>query len=103
VHCSVRPEPFGLVVAEAMAQGRAVVAFDAGGPGEMIESGVSGRLVAPGDTDALASAISDLLARPDLRARLGEAARRRARHFSVAAMVQRMHGVYDTVLAGRRP
>lgn len=102
VHCSVRPEPFGLVVAEAMAQGRAVVAFDAGGPGEMIESGVSGRLVAPGDIEALAAAINDLLARPDLRARIGEAARRRARYFSVGAMVQRMHEVYDTVLAGRR-
>ncbi|MBA3948538.1 MAG: glycosyltransferase family 4 protein [Acidobacteria bacterium] len=102
VHCSVRPEPFGLVVAEAMAQGRAVVAFDAGGPGEMIESGVSGRLVAPDDTEALASAVSDLLTRPDFRTRMGEAARRRARRFSVATMVQRMHEVYDAVLASRR-
>lgn len=100
VHCSLSPEPFGLVVAEAMAQGRAVVAFDEGGPAEMIESGLSGKLVAPGSAEALASAISDLLARPELRARLGDGARRRARHFSVEAMVRRMHVVYDHV---RRP
>lgn len=102
VHCSLSPEPFGLVVAEAMAQGRAVVAFDEGGPAEMIESGVSGRLVAPGSAEALAAAISDLLARPDLRARLGDGARRRARHFSVDNMVHRMHFIYDDVLAARR-
>lgn len=102
VHCSLSPEPFGLVVAEAMAQGRAVVAFDEGGPAEMIESGVSGKLVSPGSADALAAAICELLARPDLRARLGEGARRRARHFSVEAMVHRMHFVYDDVMARGR-
>jgi len=102
VHSSITPEPFGLVIAEALAEGKPVVAFDEGGPAEMIESGRSGRLVAPGSTEALAAATSDLIARPELRARIAEGARSRARHFAVDAMLRRMHFVYDEVLAGRR-
>lgn len=99
VHCSIDPEPFGLVIAEAMAEGKPVVAFDEGGPAEMIESGRSGRLVAPGSTDAIAAATADLLARPDLRERIAEGARARAAHFDVEAMLRRIHFVYDEVLA----
>jgi glycosyltransferase involved in cell wall biosynthesis len=102
VHSSISPEPFGLVIAEALAEGKPVVAFDEGGPAEMIESGRSGRLVAPGNTDALAGATIELLARPELRTRIAEGARQRARHFSVEAMLRRMHFVYDEVLAGRK-
>jgi glycosyltransferase involved in cell wall biosynthesis len=102
VHSSIKPEPFGLVIAEALAEGKPVVAFDEGGPAEMIESGRSGRLVAPGSTEALAAATSDLLARPELRERLAEGARRRSRHFALDAMLRRMHFVYDEVLAGRK-
>lgn len=99
VHCSIDPEPFGLVIAEAMAEGKPVVAFDEGGPAEMIESGRSGRLVAPGSTDAIAAAVADLLARPDLRERIADGARARATHFGVDAMLRRMQFVYDEVLA----
>ena len=102
VHSSIKPEPFGLVVAEAMAEGKPVVAFDEGGPSEMIESGRSGRLVAPGDTGALAAAVIDLLNRPDLRAKIGAAAQQRARHFSAGETTRRMHDVYDEVMQGRR-
>lgn len=101
VHSSIRPEPFGLVIAEALAEGKPVVAFDEGGPAEMIESGRSGKLVAPGSTDALASGVIELLERPDLRARIAEGARQRARHFAVDAMLRRIQFVYDDVLAGR--
>jgi len=74
VHASVEAEPWGLVVAEAMAAGRPVVAAAAGGPLEMIQHGVNGWLVPPGDPAALAASLEYLLARPELRARLGEAA-----------------------------
>jgi glycosyltransferase involved in cell wall biosynthesis len=100
VHSSITPEPFGLVIAEALAEGKPIVAFDEGGPAEMIESGRSGRLVAPGDTDALAAAIDELLRRPELRARIGEGARQRAKHFGVEAMLRRMHFAYDEVAKG---
>lgn len=78
VHASIEPEPWGLVVAEAMAAGRAVVASACGGPLEMIEHGRHGLLSAPGDAEALASCIAELLSDAELRARLGRAARARA-------------------------
>lgn len=100
VHSSISPEPFGLVVAEALAEGKPIVAFDEGGPSEMIESGRSGRLVAPGDVEAMAAAIDELLRRPDLRARISEGARQRARHFGVEAMLRRMQFAYEEVVGG---
>ncbi len=78
VHASVEPEPWGLVVAEAMACGRAVLAAASGGPLEMIDHKRTGWLAAPGDEVALAAWLEILLANPALRAELGEAARRHA-------------------------
>jgi glycosyltransferase involved in cell wall biosynthesis len=76
---SVWAEAFGLAVLEAMADGRAVVATRVGGIPEIVEDGVSGVLVPPGDADALAGAMRRLLDDPTLAARLGAAARVRAR------------------------
>ena len=75
VHASITPEPFGMVVPEAMAARRAVIAADAGGPREVITPGVDGLLVPPCDTAALAEAILLLAADPAARERLGAAAR----------------------------
>jgi glycosyltransferase involved in cell wall biosynthesis len=65
VHASIEPEAFGLVIAEAMALGKAVVATDVGGPAEIIDDGVTGRLVPPGDATALAAAVTELIQHPD--------------------------------------
>jgi glycosyltransferase involved in cell wall biosynthesis len=78
VHASIEPEPWGLVVAEAMACGRAVIASSAGGPLEMIEHKHTGWLVEPGDEVALAAWLEILLSNPTLRAELGAAAREHA-------------------------
>ena len=75
-------EPFGLTIVEAMALGKPVVVTAAGGPPEIVHDSVDGLLVPPGDTEALADAITRLLGDPDLAARLGAAGRRRAGHFS---------------------
>jgi glycosyltransferase involved in cell wall biosynthesis len=64
VHASVETEAFGLVIAEAMALNRRVVAADVGGPAEIIEDGVTGRLIPPAQPQALAEAILDLASRP---------------------------------------
>ena len=101
VHSSINPEPFGLVIAEALAEGKPVVAFDEGGPAEMIESGRSGRLVAPGDVDAMASALDELLRRPELRARIADGAKQRSKHFGVDAMLLRMQTAYEEVARSR--
>lgn len=81
VHASLEPEPWGLVVAEGMAAGRAVIAAAAGGPLEMIDHGRTGLLVPPGDPTVLAGAIMSLLENPGLRQQMGEAARRHAEQF----------------------
>ena len=82
VHASTMPEPYGLVVAEAMAAGRPVIATTSGGPAEMITDGVDGLLVPCGDIAALAAALQRLDTDPALRARLGAAALDTARRFA---------------------
>ena len=57
VHASTQPEPFGLVIAEGMACGRAVIVSRAGGAVELVEDGVTALTHAPGDVDGLAAAI----------------------------------------------
>jgi glycosyltransferase involved in cell wall biosynthesis len=81
VHASVRPEPFGQVVVEAMGAGLAVVAAEAGGPAEVIANGVDGLLYAPGDVDALAGCLALLASDGALRDRLGLAAAEAAGRF----------------------
>jgi glycosyltransferase involved in cell wall biosynthesis len=66
-------------VLEAMAAGLPVVALDVGAVGEMVDHGVTGFLVRPGDGRALVAAIVALLDDPDLAARMGRAGRERAR------------------------
>jgi glycosyltransferase involved in cell wall biosynthesis len=73
-----RQEPFGNVLAEAMVVGTPVVATRVGGLPEVVEDGVSGRLVAPGDPAALAEATLRVLAEHDA---MGAAARRSAQRF----------------------
>ena len=82
VHCSTLPEPFGMVVVEAMSAGRPVIASAAGGPCEIVEHGVSGLLTAPRDVAALAAALRRLADDPGLRDRLAEGGRQRAATFT---------------------
>jgi glycosyltransferase involved in cell wall biosynthesis/GT2 family glycosyltransferase/predicted SAM-dependent methyltransferase len=70
-----RYESFGLVLTEAMAFGKAVVGSRAGGMQEVVEDGVTGLLAEPGDAASLAEQLRSLVVEPDLRARLGTAAR----------------------------
>ncbi len=74
VHTSLKPEPFGLVIAEAMAAGKAVIASKAGGPLEMIQDQENGLLIPPGNSKLLAEAITKLLENDSFRLRLGKQA-----------------------------
>lgn len=95
--------PFDLVVIEAMALGKAVVATNQGGTGEVVViEGETGHLVAPGDHRATADAVLRYLRDPVHRAAMGAAARVRADRFTEAAMARRMAEVLDEVLSGRR-
>ena len=73
-----RSEPFGIVIVEAMALARPVVAFASAGPLEIVQPGVTGLLLPEGGGSAvLTGAVERLMDDPDLRLRLGQAARRR--------------------------
>jgi glycosyltransferase involved in cell wall biosynthesis len=86
-------------VLEAMASGLPVIASDTGGNRELIEDGVNGALVRPGDRDALARAISTYLREPDLRVRHGRASRDRAVSlFSIQTMVDYYRQLYQSAL-----
>ena len=88
VHPAVWDEAFGLTIAEAMACECATLATRAGGIPEIVEDGVSGLLVPPGDSVALAAALRRLLEDGALRARLAQAGRKRiAERFTLEASV----------------
>ncbi|MGH2971985.1 MAG: glycosyltransferase family 4 protein [Gaiellaceae bacterium] len=72
-----RAEGFGRVVVEAMCRGRTVVGGNAGGIPDLVEDGVTGLLVPPGDPAALADALVRVLGDRETAARLGAAARRK--------------------------
>ena len=88
VHASTLPEPFGLVIAEAMACGRATVVSAAGGAAEIVEAGRDALTHPPGDADALAAALARLAGDASLRQRVGAAARASA----VRARAPRLRG-----------
>jgi glycosyltransferase involved in cell wall biosynthesis len=104
LHASTRPEPFGLVVVEGMALGRAVVAAGIGGPAEIVTPD-SGVLFDPTRPETLASALESLAADPERRRRLGEGGRRRAEDFSVRRNVESIQTLYQSLLPrnGDRP
>ncbi len=81
---------------EAMAAGRAVVATNVGGNRELIQHGVNGLLVPPGDSSALAAAIGRLVREPELAVRLAAAAHRSVTdRFSLPAMTHRFSEFYQ--------
>ncbi len=96
-------EGFGLPAAEAMACAAPVVATTAGAFPEVIEDGVSGLLVPPGDAATLAAAVERLLDDAKLRQRLGMEGRRRiAERFSWRATAEQTLALYEQVVSERR-
>jgi len=96
-----RCEAFGIAQLEAMACGTPVVSSDLPtGVRYVNRHGVTGLLVPPGDQHALAEALNRLLDDPELRGRLGHAARNRIeQEFTVDRMIARTLEVYHEVLA----
>jgi glycosyltransferase involved in cell wall biosynthesis len=89
--------PISLIEAAACAV--PAVATAVGGIPELVDHGVSGLLIPPRDTAALADALSRIVTQPALRQELGQAARRRAvEKFSLSRQVDRLMALWQSIL-----
>ncbi|WP_159675528.1 glycosyltransferase, partial [Streptomyces mexicanus] len=101
VLCTPVYEPFGIVPLEAMACAVPVVATDVGGHRDSVADGRTGRLVTPGDPDAVAAAVRDLLGSDRVRRRYGTAGRARVlARFTWPRVADGVEQVYRRLTAG---
>jgi glycosyltransferase involved in cell wall biosynthesis len=99
VSASTQPEPFGVVVVEAMAMARPVIAPNHGGAVEMMQHNETGLLFTPRDAQSLADAIEKLYRSKTLRTTLGANARLAAlKAFAVETHVERIQTIYQQLL-----
>ncbi|MFQ5422286.1 MAG: glycosyltransferase, partial [Anaerolineae bacterium] len=95
-------EGLSIVLLEAMAAGRPIVATAVGGTPELLQDGETGLLVPPADPVALGTAVNRLLADRAKAQQLGAAGRARMlRHFTVDQMVRQIEQLYEEVLGER--
>jgi glycosyltransferase involved in cell wall biosynthesis len=96
VHASLKPEPFGIVIVEAMLAGTAVIATRGGGTSDIITDSVDGRLIESGDPNLLAETIRSLIADLEGRAKMVEAAHHKAQTtFAPETMVNAFAALYE--------
>jgi glycosyltransferase involved in cell wall biosynthesis len=99
---SRRPESLGRVAIEAMAHGRPVIASAIGGLTEVVQDGVSGRLVAPNDPAGLAAAIAQAVTEPQSWRAYGSAARvRYLAVFAVERAALQLQAIAGAMVSGR--
>lgn len=95
VHASKRAEPFGMVIIEAMAMAKPIIATKAGGPLDIVVEGKTGFLINIGDIAALIYKICYLLERSDLREKMGKAGLMRVKeNFSSRRYARQMEAIY---------
>jgi glycosyltransferase involved in cell wall biosynthesis len=96
---SRHPDPLPSAAIEGAAAGRCVVAADHGGAPEIVQDGVTGRLVPPRDPTALAAVLAELAADREQRERLGAAAASDVpARFARDRLLASVHGLYDRLL-----
>ncbi|MCC7483265.1 MAG: glycosyltransferase family 4 protein [Hyphomicrobiales bacterium] len=105
-YTKMKPEFFygsSMKVFEYMASGVALIASDQGQIGEVVQNGVNGVLVPPGDTGALVTALKNLINDAALRSRLGQRAREDAiEKHSWEHYIVRLEQLYQSVISRRR-
>jgi len=101
VHASF-DEPTGTVILEGMALGKPVVAARTAGPMEFVDEGATGLLATAGDAAELAQRIGELLADPELAARIGTAARVSASRFGIDRLSSDLAEAMNVVIERRR-
>jgi len=97
-----RYEPFGIVLLEAMASGKPVVASKVGGIPFVVEDGKTGLLFERGNVEVLAEKIIMLLRDEELRKRMGEAGRERAKEFTWDKIAKQTVDLYKEILSKQK-
>ena len=96
---SARSEPFGLVIAEAMASAKPIVATETDGATELLDNNVNGKIVPIQEPVRLAEAVCEFLESEDLRLQFGENARKKARaNFDLEIMITKTEQIYKEIL-----
>jgi glycosyltransferase involved in cell wall biosynthesis len=99
VHCSVLPEPFGLVIAEALASARALITTAQGGAAELITPELDALVCRANDPAGLAATLERLVVNRPLRASIGRAGRLTAeRRFSRDRMGAELSAIYRNIV-----
>ncbi len=100
--CLILPsvyEPFGIVLLEAMAQGKPVIATSLGGPKDIVHDGTTGYLVEYGDEESLATRMLDLLNCQSASQLMGQRAREYAKQFAWDKVAERIVSVYSALVS----
>lgn len=104
VHTSIEPEPFGLVIVEAMSVGTPVVASDIGAPREIITNNETGIIAPPGDAAELARSIATILFDPSLNESIKTKCKELVRrHFSPDIFAGNIAALYQKLLGQAAP
>jgi glycosyltransferase involved in cell wall biosynthesis len=98
---SIIPETFGNTVAEAMSQGKAVVASRIGSLEDLVADGETGLLVPPGDADSLAGAMQQFIDHPEVADRMGRAGQKRAQLFLPDSVLPQFEAFYQSLIVDR--
>jgi phosphatidyl-myo-inositol alpha-mannosyltransferase len=101
VYCapSIGFESFGIVLLEAMATGKPIVASDISGYRTILDHGKQGFLAEPRDHEGIARAIVQILRNPQLAKKMGEAGRKKALQYSWQSITQQVEAYYEKLLA----
>jgi glycosyltransferase involved in cell wall biosynthesis len=102
VHASTQPEPFGMVIVEAMACGKPVIVAKSGGVAELVTDGDDAIATNPGDAIALSAAIQQLLSHPKQRHWLGQNARETAtQRFLAQRFGEDVYALYEGLVRAK--
>lgn len=100
IHPSYK-ESFGLAILEAMDYGLPIITTNVGGIPDLVTDDVNGLIVASGDVDAIAEAISKLIENPELRYELGRNSKDHAANFYSEKIEKRLLDMYSSILAAK--
>jgi glycosyltransferase involved in cell wall biosynthesis len=99
IHASIDPEPFGIVLLEAMGKGKPVIATNIGGPLEILVDGETGYLTRPGDDKGLADRITSLLNNSGDQTRMGQRAKERLyEKYTMQINIRKIESLYGELL-----